>query len=63
MQGRRVLSFSATKKDPTPTEEEDGQMIPAASDSLMPCSLWPLFQGERDYTGNSKVEENQEEDQ
>lgn len=32
MQGRSVLSFLSTKKNPAPAGDEDGRMMPAARD-------------------------------
>lgn len=39
MQGRRVLSLLSTKKNPAPAGEEDGRMMPAASELLMYSSM------------------------
>jgi hypothetical protein len=42
MHGRRDLSFLETKKNPAPTGEEEGLMMPAERDSLMYFSMASL---------------------
>lgn len=39
MQGRRDLFFFSTKKNPAPAGEEEGRIIPAASESRMYSSM------------------------
>lgn len=42
MCGLGVLSFFSTKKNPAPSGDEDGQIIPAAMESEMYFSMAPL---------------------
>jgi len=49
MQGLSVLSFFSTKKNPTPAGEEEGQILPAATASLMYVSMASLSGVDREY--------------
>ena len=47
IQGLKVLSFFATKKNPAPRGEEEGQMIPEFRESVMYVSMLSHFGAER----------------